>query len=468
MAISLGMGSSEDFFAKELESLHLKDKRLNNRAKEIFVTLQSKLGSCIRRLFTDHQKARQAYDFFSNPKVTSNQLIEPHYEQTAERIKQSNARYITALQDQMRLNYTHHAAKTELGRIGKTGQTEQYGLIQHSVLCVTDKNEPLGLMDVKLFDYENFDTDIHQQHRTIKEKATRYWIDALSAMRERLGECDKRIITVADREGDFYEFLYELIKNSEEFVIRSKHDRRIGETHRGDKEKEQLWGLLEKSELKGSMIATIQDVNSREVKEIILSLKAIEVTLPVPHKNKKDRAAKEGFQFIKVNAVMAYNDEHKWVLLTQLPIETLDQIKEVVTIYRSRWHIEDYHKVLKTGYQVDEIYLHHSREAIVNLIVMACISACRLYWLIYIGRVEADIKANQLFEEFEWKTVYVYFKEKIPEECPPLSEVILRIARLGGYKSTKTGRPPGIKTMWIGFQHFSIAAQMYQNMSIKT
>jgi hypothetical protein len=124
----------------------------------------------------------------------------------------------------MRLNYTSHFAKTELGRIGKSGKTMQYGLIQHSVLCVTDKNEPLGLMDVTLFDYEDFDTDVHQHHRSIKDKATRHWIDALVAMRHRLGACSQRIITVADREGDFYEFLHELIEAEEEFVLRAKHD----------------------------------------------------------------------------------------------------------------------------------------------------------------------------------------------------------------------------------------------------
>ena len=43
--------------------------------------------------------------FFSNPKITSARLIEPHYQQTAERIKRSDANYVLALQDQMRLNY---------------------------------------------------------------------------------------------------------------------------------------------------------------------------------------------------------------------------------------------------------------------------------------------------------------------------------------------------------------------------
>ena len=46
--------------------------------------------------------------------------------------------------------------------------------------------------------------------------------------------------------------------------------------------------------------------------------------------------------------------------------------------------------------------------------------------------------------------------------------MILKITRLGGYKTSKHSCVPGIKSMWIGFQQFSIAAQTYRNMSIKT
>jgi len=400
--------------------------------------------------------------FFSNPKITSTKLIEPHYQQTSQRIKQNKSKYVLALQDQMRLNYTNHTAKTELGRIGKTKNTEQYGLIQHSVLCVTEQNEPLGLMDVKLFDYEDLDTDIHHHHRPVDTKASRYWLEALADMRQRLGECQQRIITVADREGDFYEFLHDLAEAKEEFVIRAKHNRYTGQTHRAREQR--LWSLLSETKPIGTMTTVIQDVDSRECKEITLTLKSVEVTLPPPNKSKKDRESKIGVQPIKINAVMAYDDTHEWVLLTSLPIHKLSQIKEIVDIYRARWHIEDYHKVLKTGYQVDEIYLHSSRETIQNLIIMASISACRLYWLIYIGRASNEIKADQLFEDFEWKAIYTYFQEEIPREVPALSEVLLKIARLGGYKKTKKGQPPGVKTMWIGFQQFTVAAQMYRNM----
>lgn len=393
-------------------------------------------------------------------------MLEPHFKRTAERTRQSNSKYILAIQDGMRLNFTDHPAKTEFGRIGKANGREQYGLIQHSTMLITDKNEPLGLIDLQHFDYEAFDTEVHHHHRPIEDKVNYCWIAALSRMRERLNGNTKRIITVADREGDFYEFLHPLIEKSEEFVIRAQHNRYTGEKHRARGEK--LLDLLKKTEIAGTVDVEIQDVNSREIKIINLNLKATTVVFPSPNKSKEEQAAKRNFSPITLNAIHAYNNEYEWILLTNLPITTLEQLKEITEIYRSRWHIEDYHKVLKTGYQVDEIYLHSSRDTIENLLVMASISACRLYWLIYVGRVELDIKAERLFEEFEWKAIYVYFKEKIPEECPSLSEIISRIARLGGYKKTKYTKLPGIKTLWIGYQQFSIAAQMYRNMSSKT
>ena len=61
---SLGSGSSIEFFTEEMSSLCLRDKRLNARAKRLLVGLQSQLGSCIRRVFTNKNEARQAYDFF--------------------------------------------------------------------------------------------------------------------------------------------------------------------------------------------------------------------------------------------------------------------------------------------------------------------------------------------------------------------------------------------------------------------
>lgn len=405
--------------------------------------------------------------FFGNVKVTKERLIEPHYEQSVSRIQSSQSKYILAIQDQMRLNYTHHRAKHDLGRIGKTGKTTQYGLIQHSILCVDDRNEPLGLIDLSFFDFSEFETEVHRDQRSVAEKTRCYWVEGLHRMRARLGnECTVPIITVADREGDFYEWLHPLIINKEAFVIRAQYNRVTGETFKKGNIK--LKVVLDESPILGSMNVVIQEVASREINSIELKIKATQVTLPAPKHLNKELIQENQYGAMKLNVVCAYNGEHEWILLTSLPIDTLEQLQEIVSIYQARWHIEDYHKVLKTGYQVDELYLHSSREAIINFLVLASISACRLYWLIYVGRAEADIAADTLFEEFEWKSVYVYFKEPIPDKAPSIATTMQYIARLGGYKPATKAQPPGIKTFWTGFQVFTPIAQMYRNMSSKT
>ena len=237
--------------------------------------------------------------FFSNPKILSEQLISPHYKQTVQRIIDSDSKYILAIQDQMRLNFTKHKAKTDLGSIGKSGKTTQYGLIQHSVLTVTDRNEPLGLLDVCYFNYDDIDTSTGRDKRAIEDKANKFWIDALKKMRQRVGDTQKKIITVADREGDFYEFLHSLIIEKEEFVIRSQHNRILGEVYqsKGEKLRETLGSI----DIQGTMQVEIQDVNSREIKEIALFLKTTQITLPIPKKISQDSINENGYTSITLN-----------------------------------------------------------------------------------------------------------------------------------------------------------------------
>ena len=100
--------------------------------------------------------------------------------------------------------------KTSIGRIGLTGKTHQYGLFQHNTLCVSSDNEALGLIDLQHFHNDDFDTSIDADNRPIEEKKTICWINALRATREKLKGYGKKVITVADRDGDFFEFLHEL------------------------------------------------------------------------------------------------------------------------------------------------------------------------------------------------------------------------------------------------------------------
>jgi hypothetical protein len=62
----------------------------------------------------------------------------------------------------------------------------------------------------------------------------------------------------------------------------------------------------------------------------------------------------------------------------------------------------------------------------------------------------------------------MYHKLEIPKIEPSIKEVVLLIARLGGYKYTKHSAPLGIKTMWTALKIFYPITQMFYLMSTKT
>lgn len=393
----LGSGTTEEFIQKEFEELNLKDKRLNSRALEIYKALEERSTSCIKRLFISGSDMRQAYDFFSNPKVSGNALIKPHYTKTAERVGQVKSKYILSIQDNTILNFTSHKSKTELGRIG-SGKTDQYGTIQHSTILVTDTNEPLGIIDLQHFDYDDFDQPIDRHKKSIEEKHGIVWMNASRNRRKRLSEAlTQKVITVCDRAGDFFDFLYDLYSNNESYVIRAEHDFVIGEKH--SKESPSLFKEIENGPVLGEIKTAINDVDRHQVKEISLSIKRLE-KIAIPPTEHSDN---ENYKPLTLNAVKAYNETYSWILLADLPVDSLADCEEIIRIYKSKWHIEDYHKILKTAYHIDEVYLHSSKQAIINALTMISISGCRLYWIIYTGRIELIPQANELFEEYEWK-----------------------------------------------------------------
>ena len=77
-----------------------------------------------------------------------------------------------------------------------------------------------------------------------------------------------------------------------------------------------------------------------------------------------------------------------WLLLTSLPVRTLEEAMEVIGYYEKRWLIEEWHKALKTGCQVEGRQLQTSDrlEALTGLLSVV---AVRLLQLKEVGRRRA-------------------------------------------------------------------------------
>jgi hypothetical protein len=78
------------------------------------------------------------------------------------------------------------------------------------------------------------------------------------------------------------------------------------------------------------------------------------------------------------------------------------------------------------------------------------------------------MECSIVFEPSEWQSVYAIITKKPPPLNPPkLNEIILMIAKLGGFLGRKADGHPGFKVMWIGMQRmrdFALAWETFHSL----
>jgi IS4 transposase len=141
-----------------------------------------------------------------------------------------------------------------------------------------------------------------------------------------------------------------------------------------------------------------------------------------------------------------------WMFLTTLPIDSLENIQLIVKLYISRWGIEMFFKVLKSGCKIEELQFKEASR-LLSCISLYMIVAWRVLFTTFLGRESPDLPCSVLFETDEWESVYALHMKAIPPKDPPkLGEFMLMIAALGGYQARKSQGPPGMIVIWKGLQ----------------
>ncbi len=112
----------------------------------------------------------------------------------------------------------------------------------------------------------------------------------------------------------------------------------------------------------------------------------------------------------------------QWKFLTTIPIHSSEDAKRIIAYYKSRWGIEVYFKILKSGCAIESTQFKFGDR------FKACIAivAWRIMMLTFLGRSIPGLKASVLFEPFEWKGIYcrVYETPKPPKQEPELGTVL--------------------------------------------
>ena len=453
----------------ELKNVDLGDKRLNQRLGEVLSQLAGHPTLSIPAACGGNAELAAAYRFFDNDKVDFDNVLQPHIEVTRQRIAAQSV--VLMVNDTTELDLTR--PQQQIAGAGPLDGGSRRGMLLHTMHAFTPDGTPLGTVSATVWTRDEKDpssatcTRAERAAMPIEEKESYRWLTSFCTARdEAAGYPETQIIYVADSEADIFEVISEGMKepHSIDWIVRACQDRALVR----DVEKTSTDHL--RAEVLNTPVLftkTIQ-VRGREPKiacddrarrqprksrSATLEVRAKSVTLRGPWRP-GGKLPDVSVNVVMVTEIGAPTDDVpvEWILLTSLPIDTIEQIALIIQYYCARWMIEVFFKTLKSGCRVEERRFERVDRLLPCLAVYLIVTWRTLY-VCRLGREFPEISCEAVFEPSEWQSVYVVVKREPPPKNPPTLQAMVRlIAQLGGYVNKKRKDEPGPQTVWLGLQ----------------
>jgi hypothetical protein len=456
-------GEADVWFDEELDGCSFADERLNKRLRKLLERMAGAMGESIPLACQDWANTKAAYRFFSNERVSEEEILAGHFQSTRSRFAATSGP-ILVLQDTTEFTYQRERAdgigityRVNSGK-DKAGRSRMHtvcGLLMHSSLAVTLEGLPLGLSAIKFWTRSKFKgtaalkKKINPTRVPIEQKESFRWLENMRQSMALFGD-PARCIHVGDRESDIYELFCTARELGTHFLVRSCVDRLAGD---GD---HTIAAEMNEVEISGLHQVEVRDSKGKpETAAVELKYQRIRVLPPVG-KQKRYPA----LTLTVLHAQERDEPEHRpridWKLITDLPVHSHDEAIEKLHWYAMRWKIEVFHKILKSGCKAEEARLR-TAERLVKLICVFCILAWRVFWMTMINRAAPDASPELAVTGVEMKLLdrLVTDKNSGQPAAGTLSSYLIKIARLGGYLARASDPPPGNIVMWRGLSRLA-------------
>lgn len=458
--------------AEELAGIALGDQRLNRRSVSVIEALAANPEASVNGAISGWGDTLAAYRFFGNQSVSPGQILEPHRQATLRRLQEVPV--VLLVQDTTELDYTDHPTRDALC-LNNAGR---YGVYQHVELAVTPEQLPLGVLAAQWYDRapESLGTRAERKHDPIEAKESFRWLQGYRHACEIAAECTQtQVISVADSEADIYDIFGDAQERTgprAEYVLRAYENRSTTQRHpaAGRRAYHKVREELDRSSVRTTFTLNLCQTPRRSARQAVLEVRALTVTVKPP--NDRPRLPTITHNAILVREIKGPGDgtDVCWLLVTTLPIETIDEILRVVRYYAARWIIETFFRTLKTGCRVEKIQLE-TKPRLLNCLAMYNIIAWRILFLTHLNRTAPEVPCTTVFTDDEWKPVWrIVAKKDLPDTPPTLSAFMKLIVQLGGYNNRAKERPPGPQPVWTGLRRmldFSLAWLTFSRHSEK-
>src|SRR5271165_5023489 len=190
----------------------------------------------------DWANTKAAYRFFSNERVSEEEILAGHFQSTRERLLAENEP-VVILHDTTEFSFKREDIRPtgmlKRGLAGKDsqGRRKHYtscGILMHSSLAVTTEGLPLGLAAIKFWTRDKFKgcnalkKKINPTRVPIEKKESIRWLENLRQSTGLLGQA-QRCVHIGDRESDIYELFCAAQEAHTHFLVRTCVDRLVGD-----------------------------------------------------------------------------------------------------------------------------------------------------------------------------------------------------------------------------------------------
>jgi hypothetical protein len=457
-----------DWVSQELSGVDLADARLDRRLVKTAQHLARSPVSPINEACGDWPSTQASYRLFNNPKASPRAILKPHRQATIKRMAAVDGP-VLSIQDTVFISYLQHSKTKGLGPVGKSNSAAERGLIMHNALAFTTAGVPLGVLSQSVWargevPQEEYQEKIERlQVTAIEEKESFKWLVALKETVEHTPP-GVQVITVADRESDFFEFITEAVQLRAHFIIRARSNRQLV-----TEDSEGCASILEAlgaAPMLGDLTVEIPSNGKRRARTASVVVRVARVTLKPPQRRGKAKLS-GSTEPLSVNVIAVTEEQPpagveaiSWVLLTDLPIKDFDSTAEKVDWYGQRWGIETWHKVLKSGCKVEDCRLEDA-ERLKRHLALFSIIAMRLMYVTFVARAQPELPATDVFSAAELEALYVRVKETLPPPEPPsVRQAVRMLGGLGGHLGRKCDKEPGITVLWRGFM------RLYEDVAV--
>ncbi len=404
-----------------------------------------------------------AYRFLQTPQVSYEHLIAPHVQQTRQAARAQPQ--VLLIQETTEVDYQQHPTTTGLGTIGNGSH---HGYLVQSVLAVRPSTrEVLGLAHQEPFLRQPTPKGETAWQRKQRERESQVWERSVQA----IGSPPPGVqwIHVGDRGSDMFPLLWLCRQLQCDFVVRAAQDRNVdllveqGEApvaarshHKrppeqsGEPTPQHLRAVVRSWSAQGEQELALEA--SKQVKartaDVRISWGSLRLLPPRSPQQAEQRPLVVWVVHVWEPAPPEGIEAVEWILLTSVPVSTLEQAWERVDWYRARWIVEDYHQGLKTGCRIEQRQ-RQSYEGLRRLLGLLAPTAVRLLQLRAAARQSPQQAASQVLPQDVVQLVAVL--AEVPAAQLTTQQCWYTIARYGGYLHRPRRGPPGWKTLWKGW-----------------